>query len=126
MSDPLDVPQMLACNASLLCSACQAGWEADSLETSWDFTESTYGILQCKVHHHLPQVPLIVTVSYGLEPVSGQCRPAARSVAQRVVMLSLGLGVTTGALMAAASGILPRLFTADAGVLSAVAIIFPW
>ena len=53
-------------------------------------------------------------------------RPEARFVASRTVSLGLGLGIVMAALLTAASGSLPQLFSQEASVLSAAAVIFPW
>lgn len=54
------------------------------------------------------------------------CRPEARMVARKIVRLGLGLGIITGISLTASGGFLPKLFTTDKGVLSAVAVVFPW
>lgn len=47
-------------------------------------------------------------------------------VANKIVGLGLGLGISTGIMLTVAQGSLPRLFTPDQGVLSAVGVVFPW
>ena len=47
-------------------------------------------------------------------------------MASRTVSLGLGLGIVMAVLLTAASGSLPQLFTQEASVLSAAAVIFPW
>lgn len=54
------------------------------------------------------------------------CRPEARSVARKIVRLGLGLGIATGVLLTGSAGLLPKFFTSEKAVLSAVTVVFPW
>jgi len=54
------------------------------------------------------------------------CRVEAQFVAKRVVRLGVALGIGTAAFLAVTSPFLPRLFTPDQTILSAIAVIFPW
>lgn len=54
------------------------------------------------------------------------CTFVCEQVAERTLQLGAGLGVSLAVGLALASGTLPRVFTSDPAVISAVGNIFPW
>lgn len=47
-------------------------------------------------------------------------------IAERTLQLGVGLGLSLGTLLAVTSGVLPRFFTSDPAVITAIGNIFPF